>query len=88
MPEVLDLLIVGAGPAGLAAACAAQDAGLRYVVVERRGPVQSLVEHPQQIRYFSPADEMAVGGVPFFVRGGHRPTREDALAYYLSLIHI
>ena len=85
MPEVLDLLIVGAGPAGLAAACAAQDAGLRYVVVERRGPVQSLVEHPQQIRYFSPADEMAVGGVPFFVRGGHKPTREDALAYYRAV---
>jgi len=85
VPEVLDLLIVGAGPAGLAAACAAQDAGLRYVVVERRGPVQSLVEHPQQIRYFSPADEMAVGGVPFFVRGGHKPTREDALAYYRAV---
>jgi len=83
--ETLDLLVVGAGPAGLAAACAAQDAALRYVVVERRGPVQSLVEHPQQIRYFSPADEMAVGGVPFPVRGGHKPTREDALAYYRAV---
>ena len=83
--DVLDLLIVGAGPAGLAAACAAQDAGLSYVVVERRGPVQSLVEHPQQIRYFSPADEMAIGGVPFFMRGGHKPTREDALAYYRAV---
>jgi thioredoxin reductase (NADPH) len=85
MGDLLDLLIVGAGPAGLAAACAAQDAGLSYIVVERRGPVQSLVEHPQQIRYFSPADEMAVGGVPFFVRGGHKPTREDALAYYRAV---
>lgn len=82
---MLDLLIVGAGPAGLAAACAAKDAGLRAVVVERRGPVQSLVEHPQQIRYFSPADEMAVGGVPFFTAGGHKPTREDALAYYRAV---
>jgi thioredoxin reductase (NADPH) len=83
--ELLDLLIVGAGPAGLAAGCAAQDAGLSYAVVERCGPVQSLVEHPQQIRYFSPADEMAVGGVPFFVAGGHKPTREDALAYYRAV---
>lgn len=80
-----DVLIIGAGPAGLAAACAAQDAGLSYVVLERRGPVQSLVEHPQQIRYFSPSDEMAVGGVPFFVAGGHKPTREDALAYYRAV---
>jgi thioredoxin reductase (NADPH) len=83
--DVLDVLIVGAGPAGLAAACAAQDVGLSYVVVERRGLVQSLVDHPQQIRYFSPADEMAIGGVPFFVRGGHKPTREDALAYYRAV---
>lgn len=83
--ETLDLLIVGAGPAGLAASCAAQDAGLSHVVVEREGPAQSLVRHPQQIRYFSPADELAVGGVPFFMAGGHKPTREDALAYYRAV---
>ena len=83
--ELLDLLIVGAGPAGLAASCAAKDAGLSHLVVEREGPVQSLVGHPQQIQYFSPADELAVGGVPFFMAGGHRPTREDALAYYRAV---
>src|SRR3569833_3147402 len=80
--EVYELLIIGAGPAGLAAACAAQEAGLSYVVVERNGIVQSLVEHPQQIRYFSPSDEIAIGGVPFPVPGGRKPTREDALAYF------
>lgn len=83
--SVLDLLIVGAGPAGLAASCAAQEAGLSHVVVERQGLVQSLVEHPQQIRYFSPSNELAIGGVPFPVAGGHRPTREDALAYYRAV---
>ncbi len=81
----LDLLIVGAGPAGLAAGCAAQDAGLKFVIVERAGPVQSLVQHPQQIRYFSPADELAIGGIPFPMAGGHKPTREDALAYYRAV---
>jgi thioredoxin reductase (NADPH) len=83
--EMLDILIIGAGPAGLAAACAAQDAGLSYAVIDRKGLVQSLVEHPQQIRYFSPSDEMAIGGIPFFVAGGHKPTREDALAYYRAV---
>ena len=82
---VLDLLIIGAGPAGLAASCAAQEADLSHIVVERNGPVQSLVEHPQQIQYFSPSDELAIGGVPFFVAGGHKPTREDALAYYRAV---
>lgn len=85
MTEVLDLLIVGAGPAGLAAGCAAQDAGLSYEIVERSGIVESLVRHPQQIRYFSPSDELAIGGIPFPVAGGHRPTREDALAYYRAV---
>ena len=85
MPDLLDLFIVGAGPAGLAAACAAQGAGLSYIVVEREGVVQSLVDHPQQIQYFSPSDEMAIGGVPFFAPGGHKPTREQALAYYRAV---
>ena len=85
LPSVLDVAIFGAGPAGLAAACAAQDAGLTYVVLEKSGLVQSLVDHPQQIRYFSPADEMAIGRIPFFVAGGHKPTREDALAYYRAV---
>ncbi|MGO8672776.1 MAG: NAD(P)-binding domain-containing protein [Capsulimonadaceae bacterium] len=80
--EVYDLIIIGAGPAGLAASCAAQDAGMAYVVLERRGIVQSFVEHPQQLRYFSPADEIAIAGIPFPVAGGHKPTREDALAYF------
>lgn len=83
--QILDLLIVGGGPAGLAASCAAQDARLSHLVIERHGPVQSLVEHPQQIRYFSPADELAIGGIPFFTAGGHKPTREDALAYYRAV---
>lgn len=81
----LDLLVIGAGPAGLAAGCAAQDAGLKFLIVERAGLVQSLVEHPQQIRYFSPADELAIGGIPFPMAGGHKPTREDALAYYRAV---
>ena len=81
----LDVLIVGGGPAGLAAGCAAQDAGLKFLIVERAGLVQSLVEHPQQIRYFSPADELAIGGIPFPMAGGHKPTREDALAYYRAV---
>jgi len=85
MTEVLDLVIVGAGPAGLAAGCAAEDAGLNYEIVERSGIVESLVLHPQQIRYFSPSDELAIGGVPFPVAGGHKPTREDALAYYRAV---
>lgn len=39
-----DLIIVGAGPIGLAAACAAQNAGLNFLILDKAGPRQSIVE--------------------------------------------
>ena len=47
--------------------------------------MQSLVDRPQQIRYFSPADELAVGGVPFPWLAATSRRREDALAYYRAV---
>ncbi len=85
-PQV-DLLIVGAGPAGLHAACTAQDLGLSARIVDRRGLAHSFVEYPQTLRFFSPPDEMAVGGVPFPMRGGDKPTREDILPYFRAVAH-
>ncbi|HEV2474007.1 MAG TPA: NAD(P)-binding domain-containing protein [Chthonomonadales bacterium] len=82
--ECLDLLIIGAGPAGLHAAAAAQDEGLSYRVIDRRGLAHSFVEYPQTLRFFSPPDEMEVAGVPLPMRGGEKPTREDILPYFRS----
>jgi thioredoxin reductase (NADPH) len=82
----LDVLIVGAGPAGLHAASTAQDLGLSHLIVDRRGVAHSFVEYPQTLRFFSPADEMEVGGVPFPTRGGDKPTREDILPYFRSVV--
>jgi thioredoxin reductase (NADPH) len=81
----LDVLIIGAGPAGLHAACTAQELGLSHLIVDRRGVAHSFVEYPQTIRFFSPPDEMEVGGVPFPMRGGDKPTREDILPYFRSV---
>jgi len=83
--ERYDIIILGAGPAGLAAACEAQDRGLTHLIVDRRGLVHSFVEYPQTLRFFSPSDEMAIDGIPFPMRGGEKPTREDALAYYRAV---
>ncbi len=83
--EVTDVLIVGAGPAGLHAACTAQDLGLSHRILERRGLAHSFVDYPQTLRFFSPPDEMAVGGVPFPMRGGEKPAREDLLPYYRAV---
>ena len=80
--EITDILIVGAGPAGLHAACTAQDLGLSHRIIDRRGLVHSFVEYPQTQRFFSPPDEMEIGGVPLPMRGGDKPTREDILPYF------
>jgi thioredoxin reductase (NADPH) len=83
---MLDLLIVGAGPIGLAAACAAQDAGLNFLILDKAGPCQSLVEYAPRQSFYSPASELEVGGVPFPMAADEKPRREDALAYYRAVI--
>lgn len=80
-----DVLIIGAGPAGLQAACTAQELGLTHRIVDRRGLAHSFVEYPQNLRFFSPPDEMTVGGVPMPMRGGDKPTREDILPYFRAV---
>ena len=83
---LLDLIIVGAGPIGLAAACAAQDAGLNFLILDKAGPCQSLVEYAPRQSFYSPASELEVGGVPFPMAADDKPRREDALAYYRAVI--
>lgn len=79
------MLIVGAGPAGLHAACVGQDLGLTHRIVDRRGLAHSFVGYPETLRFFSPPDEMSVGGVPFPTRGGEKPAREDILPYFRAV---
>lgn len=85
MEETTDVLIIGAGPAGLQAACSAQELGLTHRIVDRRGLAHSFVEYPQNLRFFSPPDEMTVGNVPLPMRGGDKPTREDILPYFRAV---
>lgn len=83
--EIADVIIIGAGPSGLHAACLAKQSGLSHRLIDQRGLAHSFVEYPQTIRFFSPPDEMAVGGVPFPMRGGEKPSREDILPYFRAV---
>lgn len=87
MPDHLyDLIIVGAGPIGLAAACAAQDADLDFLILDKGGLCQSLVEFAPRQSFYSPAEELEVGRVPFPLAADEKPRREDALAYYRAVV--
>ena len=81
MSLVLDVLIVGAGPAGLAAAIAAKKEGLTAVVLEKGALVNSLLQYPTDMVFFTTPELMEIGGMPF-VSPYEKPTRQEALRYY------
>ena len=80
----VDLAIVGAGPCGLAAAIAAGQRGLSAVVFDRSCLVSGVAGYPTYMTFFSTAERLSIGGVPFVVPA-EKPTRRDALAYYRAV---
>jgi thioredoxin reductase (NADPH) len=78
---MLDLAVIGAGPCGLAAGVAAKRAGLRASLFDKGPIVSSLLKYPLYMTFFSTAEKLEIGGVPF-VTSGEKPTRREALTYY------
>jgi thioredoxin reductase (NADPH) len=83
--SVRDLLIVGAGPSGLAAAIAAKQLGLDYQVVEQGVLVNSIFRFPPQMVFFTTPELLEIGGLPF-VSPFDKPTRNEALRYYRAVV--
>jgi thioredoxin reductase (NADPH) len=80
-PAPFDLVIIGGGPAGLAAAIAATQCGLRHVVLEKGALVHSIARYPHDMVFFTTPELMEIGGLPF-VSPHEKPTRQEALRYY------
>lgn len=78
---IRDVLIVGAGPAGLATAIAASRTGLSYQIIEKGALVNSLLHYPTEMVFFTTPELMEIGGMPF-VSPYEKPTRLEALRYY------
>ncbi|MDR3772807.1 MAG: YpdA family putative bacillithiol disulfide reductase [Terracidiphilus sp.] len=79
--EVFDLLVVGAGPTGLACAIEAQKAGLRVVVVDKGCVCNSLFHYPAHMTFFTTPELLEIGDIPF-PSPNPKPTRNEALQYY------
>src|SRR5205809_765836 len=80
-PSEVDMLIVGAGPIGLACAIEAKKANLSYVVIDKGCLVNSIYHYPLGMTFFSTSERLEIGGVPF-ISHGPKPNRFEALEYY------
>ncbi len=78
---MLDLLIIGGGPIGLACGIAAQNAGLNFVILEKGCLVNSLYNYPYTMTFFSTSEKLEIGNVPFMTTH-NKPTRAESLEYY------
>ena len=76
-----DVIIIGAGPIGLACGLEAQNAGLSYLILEKGCLVNSLYNYPANMTFFSTSERLEIGDIPF-VSNNAKPTRSEALEYY------
>lgn len=83
--SVRDVLIVGAGPSGLATAIALKQLGVDYLVVEQGTIVETIRRFPINMVFFTTPELMEIGGIPL-TSPFDKPTRLEALRYYRSVV--
>ncbi|SNR90395.1 YpdA family putative bacillithiol disulfide reductase [Flavobacterium sp. ov086] len=79
-----DLIIVGGGPIGLACAIEAQKKNLRYLILEKGAIVNSIFNYPLYMTFFSTAERLEIGDIPFNCLAP-KPGRQEALEYYRNI---
>jgi thioredoxin reductase (NADPH) len=81
MNQLLDWIIVGGGPAGLACALEAKKRNLDFWLIEKGCLVNSIYRYPVNMKFFTTADLLEIGGVPMVI-SSEKPKRTDGLKYY------
>ncbi|WP_177225921.1 YpdA family putative bacillithiol disulfide reductase [Arsenicibacter rosenii] len=79
--QMYDVLIVGGGPCGLAAGIEAAKSGLSHLILEKGSLTESIRRYPKMMRFFSTAENIEIGGIPFPI-SGVKANRNEALQYY------
>ena len=76
-----DLIIIGAGPIGLACGIEAKKNNLDYLIIDKGMLVNSIFNYPVNTTFFSTSDKLEIGNIPF-ISHSVKPTRTEALEYY------
>ncbi len=79
--SIFDLLVIGAGPTGLACAIEARKAGLSVISVDKGCLCNSLFHYPSHMTFFTTSELLEIGDIPF-PSPNAKPTRNEALEYY------
>jgi thioredoxin reductase (NADPH) len=80
-----DIIIVGGGPCGLAAAIAFKEIGLNPLIIEKGNVVNAIYHYPTHQTFFSTSEKLEIGDVPFITES-YKPKRNQALVYYRDVV--
>lgn len=78
---MLDIIIIGGGPIGLACGLEAAQKGLKYLILEKGTLVNSIYNYPLHMTFFSTAERLEIGNIPFTCIAP-KPGRQEAIEYY------
>lgn len=78
---VYDLIIIGAGPCGLACGIEAKKRGLSFLILEKGNVTESIRRYPINMKFFSTSENIEIGELPLLSQE-IRPSRTEALKYY------
>ena len=78
---MIDVLIIGAGPIGIACGLAAKKKGLSSIIIEKGTLVNSLYNYPVSMTFFSTSEKLEINEIPF-IGNNSKPTKQEALEYY------
>ncbi|MBR9775534.1 MAG: YpdA family putative bacillithiol disulfide reductase [Cytophagales bacterium] len=81
----LELLIIGAGPIGLACGIEAKKKGLDYLIIEKGVLTNSIFNYPVNMTFFSTSEKLEMADIPF-MSISNKPTRPEALEYYRRIV--
>lgn len=80
-----EVIIIGGGPCGLAAAISLKEVGLNSLVIEKGNIVNAIYHYPTHQTFFSSSEKLEIGDVPFITEN-RKPVRNQALSYYREVV--